>query len=152
MIVLVKTLADVEKWWPFFEESVDVLNDLSGARADITKAELFDIVLRTINGRDEEGQVAVLCSKNEKPLAYGITCDCTEVFGPKTWLILVAYTNGKQASSLVELLAFCEKQARSFGYKRLQAHSRRITGAAMRLFEKKWGFERHSIAFTKDIL
>lgn len=145
-------LQDAQKWWPFLFEGLNSLNDPHGARGDMEPLQFFQMVLHAISCHPTNGGVGVLTSKNDKPLGYGIILNNTEPYCRKSAVVYAVYSNGKCPTTTVELLTNAESWARSQGYCDLQACSRRINGAAIRLFEKKWGFRRACLVFRKELV
>lgn len=145
-------LADVEANWDFFREGLASLNDPHGARGDLTELQFFQILLYAIAKHPRQGGVGLLTSKNGKPLGYGIMLEDTEPFCKRSAVVYAVYSNGKCATTTEELLENAERWARTEGFVELHACSRRINGAAIRLFEKKWKFKRICLVFRKEVI
>ena len=147
-----KSLSEIQTHWDFFLEGLTNLNDPHGARGDLTPVQFFQMLLYAVEKHPHHGGVGLLTSKNGKPLGYGVVLDNTEPFCRKSVVVYAVYSNGKCATTTVELLANAERWAREHGFAEMQACSRRINGAAIRLFEKKWKFRRICLVFHKEIV
>lgn len=151
-VVNVKGADDFVRWAPFLYEGWQVLCDPTGARCDVSWEAYSKVLLRVACMDETEGAIFIYLSKNDKPLGYTVVIDDTEVGAARTALIYAGYSNGKYAGATRESLSFVETWARKQGFTQLRAQSRRLSGAAMRLFRKRMGFKPHALIFTKDIL
>lgn len=150
----VQCISDLEEflyWWPFLLEGLGILNSPNGGNGNIPETRFFKILLQVISGRHSEGTVMLLTSKNDKPLAYVVLCNNTQPFAERTALCFVIYSNNKCAHAVKELHRAVNAWCVTHHYVRLYAASKRISGAAVRLFEKKWGFRQESIVFSKKV-
>jgi hypothetical protein len=144
--VEVKTLDDIQRFWPFFLEGLGDLNDPHKGRGDLTPESLFKQILHAISA---DGLVLVLTSKNDKPLAFVIAREDTEPLCVKSLLVYAAYSSGKCATAQQEGQAYMENWARDRRFVEIHAFSRRINGSAIRWFTKKCGFKQVCIGFKK---
>jgi len=149
--VILRSLEEVLANWAFFLEGLEVLNNPQGARGDVSPDAFLKLVLNVVAEGTSFGIVALLTSKNDKPLGYGICFDNTEPYCEKSALIYAAYSNRKAPHTARELLSHCEIWAKEQGFKHLHACSRRFNGAAFRLFEDVWKFSRACVVFTKAL-
>lgn len=144
-------LESVTRWWPFFVEGAAALNGISKQQNIWTPEYLFEAVTKILD-MERLGYIALLTSKNQKPLAWGLCHSATDsMSGEPYFFVLGAYSNGKCATATRELCTAAESYARSIGHHTLKAGTFRLTGAAIRLFESSWGFRRESLTFSKTI-
>lgn len=128
------------------------LNDPRGARGDIRPERFFQMLLDVMSRGDEQGVIAVLQSKNRVVLGYTVIIDGTDICSfCRVAVGYVLYSNGKCPTAGVDMTVLAERWARMYGYNEMHGISRRINGAAMRLFEKKLGFSRYYVAFRKQL-
>lgn len=138
-------------WWPFFLEGLPLLNSSTGGRGGIPEERFFKILLQIALGNMKNGAVLVVCSKNGKPLAYTVLINNTAPFDERSALCYALYSNNKCAGVVKQLHVEVLKWCRLNEYVKLYAASKRITGSAVRLFEKKWGFQKDSLVFSKIV-
>ena len=150
LVERVCSVDDTVRWWPFLAEGLAVLNQIPKDGAGITKEAFLSTVV-TATADPERNIVAVVKSKNGKPLHFGIVVDNSLLLSPPSLLIYASYSNGKSKTVTKWALQWLEDWAREHGYAQLEAFSMRITGASFRLFERGWGFRRKSVLFTKTI-
>lgn len=150
-VKLLRTLEDVQEYGPFLTEGWQALKDPSRARCDIDLWDFFQRVVYIACGPKEAGAVIVFLSKNNKPLGFMVLQDNSESLSRRTVLIYAGYSNGRYAGAPEASIEYVEKWAREQGYHEVQAQSRRINGAAMRLFKRKLGFSPVSMTFRKAL-
>lgn len=97
------------------------------------------------------GGLAIMCSKNGKPLGFGACMGYNGGQPHKVMLIYAVYSNKKDLSAAKELMDFCEMRAKNFGCQELMAHTGRFSGAVFYWFENTMGFVRHCTTFKKAI-
>lgn len=136
----------------FFKEGWTMITRPECAR-DVFSWDGFLKTLLHVASLDEcNGAVILFTSCNDKPLGFYVLCDNTEIFSDhRTVLIFAGYSNGKYEQAPLASIDFVEKWARDRGFKEIHAHTRRMTGAAARLYERKLGFTRLSWAFKKEL-
>ena len=146
-VILLTTFKQLQRYWEYFQQALAKLNDLSPAN-DKVPEETF---LRAALDSMRSGIVPIITRKGEgKVLALGIAMDISNAYHPPSLGIYAVHSWG-DASVVKFLLAWTEQWAKKQGFKELSAWSPRINGSAFYLFEKKWGFRRRSIHFTKAI-
>lgn len=94
---------------------------------------------------------AIFTSKNGKPLGYIILMDETLGSIERTAHIYAAYSNGLYRGIADEAIRFAEEWATKRGFDKLQASSRRMSGAAMKLFKKRLKFRPVYVVFEKGL-
>lgn len=142
----------VVDWLEFFREGWENIVKPECARDIATYESFMKMLFHVASLPEDEGAVVLFTSKNLKPLGFYILCDNTERFAEKRSLLIYAgYSNGKYAGAARESIEYIERWAKEHGYSDLQAHTRRMTGAAVRLYERKLGFEMMSWVFRKNI-
>lgn len=152
MIVRVETLKQLVEEWPFFLEGLEALKESIGSK--MTPNRFFKLLLSIVSGDESAGCVFLGKSKNDKNAGYLAAIENTEPGCDKSLLVCAGYCRGQGQTFDTNSrmgLAMLEKWAKERGYVEIHAGSRRITGAAMRLFERKWGFKRASITFKRSI-
>jgi hypothetical protein len=146
-VLQLKKFAQVSRYWEHFQGALDKLNELCGEK--VSK----DTFLRATVDCLKDGLVVVVIKKGQgEVLALGIVMamNTSNPYHPPSLLIYAAYSTG-DSSVIKYALAWLEEWGREHGFKELQAWSPRINGSAFYLFEKKWGFRRRSVHFTKAI-
>lgn len=141
---------EVLNHWPFFLEGMEALNSPTGAKGEYTPETFLQMLLKVID-KGDEGLVLLLTSKNDKPLGFGVCFVGEDILGDRCLFVWAGYTSGRYKGTMLEMCQYAEEYARAIGITVLRAASKRITGAAMRLFERAWGFKREFIHFRKDI-
>jgi hypothetical protein len=99
----------------------------------------------------QNGLVVIVTKQHDGlPLAGAVILNTTNPYHPPSLLVYAAYSEG-DASVMKFALSWLESWARDHGFKELQAWSPRLTQSAFYLFEKKWGFKRRSVYYTKAV-
>ncbi len=149
-IVVLREPNEIFARWPFFLEGMLALGDPRRANAKYTPENFFNMLIKVVQmGR--AGLVAVLESKNGKPLGFGVGYTAVDFNEETCFYVREAYTNSKCTTTLNELLHYTESYARGLGHQCIKMSTPRINGAALRLFEEKLGFKRAHISFRKDL-
>lgn len=144
---LVKTPADLLGVW---DQLLAGLPELCAVlEKKVEPAEFASTVLQILT--NPEALVGVLYSKNGKFLGYGLAYGVADPDGVKSMFVYYTYSNGKCATTVKELFAHCARLAREMGIRQLSAVSPRMSGAAIRWFEKKMKFRRRGLLFTQSI-
>jgi hypothetical protein len=97
--------------------------------------------------RNRKAALFIYKSKNRKPLGFMLVEDD----GNGCLLIYAAYSNGKYQGAPIAAMTFLRNWAKLAGYARIRLLSRRLNGAAMRLFRKKLGFRPVGVLFEQEI-
>jgi hypothetical protein len=132
-------------------EGWQVLCNPTGARGDVPWDEYLKRLMRVVDNGPKWGVVLIFESKNQKPLGYTVLQDDTQFPQKRTLLIYAAYSNNKDPHISRAAMAYHEMWARRMGYVELHAQSRRLNGAAMRLFRRRLGFTPACVVFTKTL-
>ena len=127
------------------------LSDSTSARCDVSWIDFLNRVMRIAIAGDEFGAVMVFKSKNEKPLGFMVIFDDSEGKDRRSAFIYAGYSNGKYADAPVASMTYVQDWARQHGFTALRTQTRRINGAAMRLFRKKLGFRPLAMIFEKTL-
>jgi len=130
----------------FIREGFDTLEELVRVSWD----DFAGQVLQVVSGK-MEAVFAVFLSKNDKPLGFVMVVDDTAGSIEKVALIYAAYSNGKYVGAADEAVHYAEEWATAKGFDKLRASSRRMNGAAMKLFKKKLQFKPAFIVFEKGL-
>ncbi len=133
----------------FFTQGWQSLCDPSRARCDIDLIDFFQRLIGIACGPVDRGAVMLFMSKNDKPLGFMVLQENSESRNRRSLLIYAGYSNGKCVKGPERCIKLVEDWARTHGFDEVQAQSRRINGAAMRLFKRKLGFQPLSIVFKK---
>jgi hypothetical protein len=150
--VEVKSVDSLLKYWPFLQEGLRSLNKIATTVAPVSKETLFQICVDVATNHDLGRLVIVLDASTQEPVAYNIVIDNTnKYYKTPTLLVYAIYSNGKRPSASRFGLKHSEKWAKEQGYTEMHGYSQRITGAAVRLFETKFGYNKHSLFLTKKL-
>lgn len=137
--------AQVRRYWSYFRESLGKLNELCDEQ--VTEETFLRATLDAMNN----GIVFIITRKGEgTPLTMAVVMKNLNPYRPPALSIYATYSTG-DASVVAYGLRWLEEWAREHGFRELQAESPRINGSAFYLFEKKWGFRRRSVYFTKQL-
>jgi len=117
----------------------------------MTWDDFLGLVLRLVKSGLKESVVAVFFSKNGKPLGFVIVVDESYSSLEKVAHVFAGYSNGKYVGAANEAIVFAEEWAKQNGFSVLQASSRRMNGAAMRLFKQKLQFRPAFVVFEKGL-
>lgn len=138
----------VKRYWNKFREALDKLNSLA---PDTEKVSQETFLRATLDAIDQGGVVPVFMRPGEGDiLCLAIVMNSSNRYHKPSLLIYAAHSWG-DATVVAFALKWLEVWAKERGFEELQAWSPRINGSAFYLFEKKWGFRRRSIYFTKAI-
>lgn len=139
--------------WPFLLEGYQELRKLHETRRGVSEGSFFKLLLSILSMPEGAGCIAVVESLKGNHAGYMIAMDNSDEFREtgRTLLIYYVYHKGAFGTNTRIALLEIEKWAKKHGYSEIHACSSRITGAAMRLFEKRWGFKRDLISFRKTI-
>lgn len=149
--VVVQDVPTLLHWWPLFLEGWTELCSPVKGRGDLTASEFLTMLLRVLSLGPNDGLVAVFVSQNDKPLGFAVVMNDSETPERRTALIYAGYSNSKYAHAAVEETEFVQKWAKARGFTELHAQSRRLSGAAMRWFRKKLGFQPMAVMFSKPL-
>lgn len=144
-----ETVNEVMTAWPFLVEGLAKLNELFKQPKHISESEYLRVVLQVIDHGKPNGIVGI-AYENGKPAAYGIIFNNSIDFKPKSAVVYAAYTVSKK-EAILTLLRSAELWGKKYDYAELQAFSPRFTGASFNLFEKRYGFRRQLVLFTKGL-
>lgn len=147
--VVITDVPTLLQWWPLFLEGWQDLCGPFKGRVDLTASEFLTMLLRIIGLGDDDGLVVVFLSQNDKPLGFMAAMNDSETPERRTALIYAGYSNSKYAYAAIDATEFVQKWAKARGFTELHAQSRRLSGAAMRLFRKKLGFQPMAVVFSK---
>ena len=144
-VLQLSTFKQVKRYWDYFLDGLVKLNELS---VEAVSVETF---LRATLDAMNNGIVFVIVRRGEgTPLTMAIVMHNANPYHPPALLVYATYSTG-DASTIAYGLKWIEEWAKERGYKELQAWSPRINNSAFYLFEKKWGFRRRSVYFTKQL-
>ena len=146
-VMLLTTFKQVKRYWPKFQEALVKLNELAPDNDPVAEETLLRVTLDSMKC----GIVPIVTKQGEGDvLALGAAMDVSNPYHPRSLLVYAVHSWGDQ-TVVKYLLEWTEVWAREHGFHELQAWSPRINGSAFYLFEKKWGFRRRSIFFTKEL-
>ena len=117
----------------------------------LTWDEFLSELLRVAKAGLTTAITAVFFSKSGKPLGYIILMDETLGSVERVAHIYAAYSNGLYRGIADEAIRFAEEWAKQNGFNKLQATSRRMSGAAMKLFKKRLKFRPVYVVFEKGL-
>lgn len=147
--VVIEDVTALLDWWPLFLEGWrDICAPFKG-RVDLTASEFLTMLLRVVGMGKTDGLVVVFMSQKDKPLGFMVAMNDSETPERRTALIYAGYSNSKYAYAAVDATEYVQKWAKAQGFTELHAQSRRLSGAAMRLFRKKLGFQPMAVVFSK---
>lgn len=136
------------KWWPFFKEGIKWLQ--SKGWFDHSEDIAFKTIL-TITEMGKRGYVAVITSKNGKPLAFGVAYENTpDFYDKRSFLSYITYSNNKDSKAYNSLLDEFKRYAKGEGINILYVSTRRCCGSAIRCFNS-FGFLQDFLIFKMEI-
>jgi hypothetical protein len=151
-VIIVSDLDRLQQFWSFFYEGFRALADNPKIKFEDTEQEFQNVTIEAMTQWPEGGLVAVLVNKKDQPLAFGVMRESTLMFKPKTCFVYAVYSNELCKTAIQELNAYGYKWARKFGYKYMDAATRRMTGGAGYWFKKKMGMNLHFLHYRKEII
>lgn len=137
--------------WPFLVNGWRELCSPEKGRSDLSEGEFLTMLLRIQGMGPNDGLIALFTSKNDKPLGYMVVMNDSETPHRRTALIYLGYSNGLYTQAPIVATEYVERWAKERGFTELHAQSRRLSGAAMRLFRKKLGFQPMAVVFSKTL-
>lgn len=146
-VLVTKSIDDFVKNVDFIREGFDELQHL----LRVTWEEFTSSILRGFRLAEDQALFAIFLSKNGKPLGFIFVVDESISSTEKQALIYAAYSNGRYVGAADEAVSFAEEWAKKNGFTTLLASSRRMNGAAMRLFKEKLGFKAQYVMFGKEL-
>lgn len=149
-VLTLRTVQDVLTWGEFLTAGWQTLVSPASARCEFTLPTFFKRVLSIATGSETEGAVLVFTSINDKPLGFVILANDSEnIDEHESVLIYAGYSTGKYVDAAPVSMEIVERWARTHGYGEIHATTRRLNGAATRLFRKKLGFDPMCIVYRK---
>ena len=139
------------RWWAFFVAGWQDLCSPVKGRGDLTLDEFLSVLLRVVSIQPRDGLLAVIASKNEKPLAFCVVMEDSETPRRRTALIYAGYSNEKDKAVILPTFEYVETWAKANGFVELHAQTNRFSGAAMRWFRKKLRFTPKAVLFSKAL-
>jgi hypothetical protein len=137
----------VTRYWDFFLEGLEVLNGTGTGK--VSEERFFKTLLHVSMGQPDQGALMMILSKNDKPVAFTVLMNNTQLFCPRSALCFALYSR-KSATAVPDLHREVKRWCREHRYVKLYAASQRINGCAVRLFGK-WGFKQEALVFSKPI-
>lgn len=150
-VVHVTTVPQLLEHWGFIRAGWQELALANKARTGLTESECLTMMLRVLTLGPDDGLLVIFTSQNDKPLGYMAVMNDSETPERRTALIYLGYSTGKYLNAPVVATEYVEQWAKDRGFSELHAQSRRLSGAAMRLFRKKLGFEPMAVVFSKKL-
>jgi len=151
-VIRIKTVDQVVKYWPIFQEGRKYLNTLMRPTHQADENYYLRLVLDVIALGEDEGHLVVYGLNENDIIGYTIAFGSNSKYDfARTAVIFAAYTKRTVPGASKFGLKHVEKWAKSKGFVHLQAFTPRINGKGFALFEKRFGFQRHLVCFTKTL-
>lgn len=148
----VETIRDTEKFlemWPMLIEGLEAMNTRSNMNENVDRY-LKQMLCMMASWPD--GAIAVLYSKNDKPLGFTAIFNATPAFLTRRTLYVYAlYSNGKYISTSRELLDWGKRAAKQLGYEVMCMETGNLNGGAVQFFTRKLGFTAKKVLFSQEI-
>ena len=139
----------VLKYWEFILSGLRVIEEKNHEKFN------DDAIFKTCSylvKRPEVGYVAVVLDDEENPVCFAILQDATPLYiKDRSFIALAVYHNSTHQGATQELMQHFENWARTQGISRYIVTTKRPSGAAIRCFERKYGFTRGAITFEKEL-
>ena len=150
IITRLTTVNEIVKYWKFIQSGLRVIEEKNKEPFDDT------VMFKTCNFlvvRPDVGFISVaLDDTSEKPVCFAVLRDATPLFSHnRRFETLAVYHNTKHPTATLELMQHFENWARTQGINDYTISTKRPSGAAIRCFERKYGFKRGFITFEKKI-
>lgn len=143
------TVHEVIKLWDFIRQGLRVIEEKNHDKFD------DDAMLKTCNflvKRPDVGYIAVVLNDDEEPVCFAILQEATPLFvKDRSFIALAVYHNHTCQQATLILMDHFENWARSQGIGTYVVSTKRQAGAAIRCFERKYGFKRGFITFEKKL-
>lgn len=145
-----RTVDAVIERWPFFQEGLKKLNTILREDKQIDEVTFLRVILDTVGRHKEDGHVAIYSSGGER-LGFTVAFPSNSPYHKPTVVVYAAYSRKTLGGASRAAMLHIEKWARSRGFKEIHAFSPRFNGKGFALFEKRFGYRRHLILFTKEL-
>jgi GNAT superfamily N-acetyltransferase len=146
----IRKIDRVIELWPFFREGLEYINKLVREEKKLPAEKFFSVIIDAVAMGDDRGHVAVYSEDGKTPVGFTITFGSSSKYDLlPTAVVYAAYSKRTIIGATRFCLSHVEKWARSKGYKELQAFTPRINGRGFALFEKRFGFKRYLMLFSK---
>ena len=147
-----ETIRDHERFielWPMFHDGLAAMNDRSNLNEN---EDTYLKQMLCMMASWPDGTVAVLKSKNNKPLGFIAGFNATASFGTKKTLFVYAlYSNGKYINASRELLDWGRRLARQYDYSVISMETGNLNGGAVQFFTRKLGFTAKRVLFSQEL-
>lgn len=148
----VETVRDTETFlenWTMFQEGLVAMNERSNMNEN---SDTFLRQMLCMMASWPNGAIAILKSKNDKPLGFTAIFNATPAFLTRRTLYVYAlYSNGKYQYTSKELLEWGKRAARQLGYEVMAMETGNLNGGAVQFFTKKLGFTAKKVLFSQEI-
>jgi len=148
-VIVIDSLGTLLEQWPFMQDGLERMQSSFKAFGRVSPEALLKLVLRAVGEYPKGGVVFVVHSMNT-PAFYGIVCDCSTDFTPRTCCVYAMYSSGSPEATKAAM-DFITDWARKQEFRTVQTWSPRINGSGFRFFEKSMGFKRCAVLFEKAI-
>ena len=133
----------------FLNEGWRALSSPAGARCNTVWNNFMRVIMDS--ACTDNGAVVMFKSKNKKPLGYMVLTKMQDEDDTPGLFLYFGFSNGKYEGAPEASMGYVRAWARDKGYKFIQAQTRRINGASMRLFKKKLGFKPKAMIFETTL-
>jgi hypothetical protein len=146
-----RTVNDLLEHVDCFRRGHETLNELFELGDKRVPWDAFFGMTIDILSAQDEGHVFLVLDENENILGFSISRTDVSMFKPKAGLV-IAVCLFKTITGLSKfVLNHIEKWAKSRDCKSITAYSPRFSGKSFALFEKRWGFKRWLVYYTKPL-
>lgn len=149
--VVLSSATALLKWWPFLRQGWKELCEPRQGNVALTVDEFLTMLLRIVSMGDEDGAVVLFTTLQDKPLGFVAVMNDSETPAKRTALIYLGYSTGRYSQAPAVAVNFVEKWAKARRYTELHVQSRRLSGASMRLFRHRMGFQPVAALFSKPL-
>lgn len=152
IFVELQTVSDLMTFMPFLNEGLEAGNKYQVREEHHISSEQFLKQLLQVVARPEDDRLILLATKDNKPVGFIINFRASKPFVERRIVhCYMAYATNDCSNIMTGLLSYGVDWAKRHGYKEITCQTARNSGAAWRLFEKRWKFERVATVFSRMI-
>jgi hypothetical protein len=146
------TTDDVLSFMHFFSEGLEKCNaGVPDETQRMTKEQFVKVVINLMT-REPNDRLILLATKDNKPVGFIINLRTYKFYSPrKIVTCYMAYATNDCSRIMTGLLNYGVQWARERGYDEIHCQTYRSSGAAFRLFEKRWKFKRVATVFSRNL-
>jgi hypothetical protein len=150
--VEIQTVDDALRFMHFFGTGLDKCNETNPTIEHRLTLEQFSKVIFNLIPMPVDDRLILLATKDNLPVGFIVNFRTYKPYsGRKLITCYMAYATNDCSRIMTGLLNYGVQWARERGYDEIQCQTYRKSGAAFRLFEKRWGFKHVANVFSRAL-